>query len=448
MIKIYDTLTREIREFIPINKKQVSMYVCGPTVYNYIHIGNARSIASFDTIRKYLEYRGYNVKFVSNFTDIDDKIIQGAIENKVTPREFSNNYIDEFFKDIEKIHVKKATYNPRVSEYIDEIILFIEELINKGMAYERKGNVFFDISKVKDYGKLANKSLEDLIAGGSGRLGKESKYKLNELDFVLWKASEDNLISNSWKSPWGYGRPGWHIECSVMCLETLGEAIDIHGGGADLEFPHHTNEIAQSEAKTGKKFVNYWMHNGFVNINNEKMSKSSGNFITLRELLNKFEGEEIRFFLSAQHYRKQINFNTESLREYSKKLKYLRNTYRQIYSPSVDSVKFNKYISDFNREMENDFNTANALSVIFEMARWINSGNYNDMIKKEFKKMMYIFGVELSDKELSNDVLELIELRNEAKKERNYVLADELRSRLCEIGVKIVDTPDGVRIIE
>ncbi|RSI10592.1 cysteine--tRNA ligase [Streptococcus sanguinis] len=448
MIKIYDSLTRKFKEFIPINGNQVLMYVCGPTVYDYIHIGNARSIAAFDTIRKYLEYRGYIVKFVSNFTDIDDRILKRAKKEGIAPREFSNKYIQKFSNDIKKIHVKKADCNPRVSDYMNEIIAFIEILKDKGFAYETEGNVFFDVSKSKDYGKLAKKSLDELLTGASGRLGEENKYKLNDLDFVLWKSSKNEFSEGEWQSPWGKGRPGWHIECSVMSLETLGESIDIHGGGADLEFPHHTNEIAQSEAKTGKKFVNYWMHNGFVNINDEKMSKSLGNFVTLRDLLSEYDGDVIRFFLSAQHYRKPINFSVNLLHEYEKKLKYLKNTYRQTFSSSIIINELNKYIADFNREMEADFNAANALTVIFEFAHWINSGNYNDIVKEEFKKMMHIFGVELSDTILSEEVTKLIERRNIAKKEKNYILADQLRDKLGEMGIKVIDTSEGVRIIE
>ena len=306
MIKIYDTMTRSLRDFVPLTENVVNMYVCGPTVYNYIHIGNARSAVAFDTIRRYFEYCGYTVNYISNFTDVDDKIIKAANEAGISTKELSDKFIAAFMEDTAQLGIKPATQNPRVINYMDEIIAFVSTLVDKGFAYVSEGDVYFRVAKSNNYAKLANKTLEDLEIGASGRTDAETERKENPLDFALWKAAKEGEVS--WDSPWGPGRPGWHIECSVMATEILGDTIDIHGGGADLEFPHHTNEIAQSEAKTGKTFANYWMHNGFVNVDNEKMSKSLGNFVTVHDMLQTVDGQVLRFFLATQQYRKPINF--------------------------------------------------------------------------------------------------------------------------------------------
>ena len=325
MIKIYDTMTRSLRDFVPLTENTVNMYVCGPTVYNYIHIGNARSTVAFDTIRRYFEYRGYTVNYISNFTDVDDKIIKAANEVGISTKELSDKFITAFMEDTAQLGIKPATQNPRVINYMDEIIAFVSILIDKGFAYVSEGDVYFRVTKSNNYAKLANKTLEDLEIGASGRTDAETDRKEDPLDFALWKAAKEGEIS--WESPWGPGRPGWHIECSVMATEILGDTIDIHGGGADLEFPHHTNEIAQSEVKTGKTFANYWMHNGFVNVDNEKMSKSLGNFVTVHDMLKTVDGQVLRFFLATQQYRKPINFTEKAIHDAEVNLKYLKNTH-------------------------------------------------------------------------------------------------------------------------
>ena len=378
MIKIYDTMTRSLRDFVPINDNVVTMYVCGPTVYNYIHVGNARSVVAFDTIRRYLEYRGYTVNYVSNFTDVDDKIIKGAAAAGMDTKSFSDKFIAAFLEDVEQLNVKKATKNPRVIDYMDEIIDFVKVLVDKGYAYEAKGDVYFRVSKSKNYAKLANKTLADLEIGASGRVDGEGDLKEDPLDFALWKSAK--LGEVSWKSPWGPGRPGWHIECSVMATEILGETIDIHGGGNDLEFPHHTNEIAQSEAKTGKTFANYWMHNGFINVDDEKMSKSLGNFVTVREMLKTIDSQVLRFFLATQQYRKPVNFTEKVVHDAEVNLKYLKNTYTLPVQETDDDEDLSQFIIEFEKVMDDDINAANGITVIFEMAKWINSGHYTAKI--------------------------------------------------------------------
>jgi cysteinyl-tRNA synthetase len=320
-MKIYNTVTRKKEEFIPIDENEIKIYVCGPTVYNYFHIGNARPFVVFDTLRKYLEYRGKNVKFIQNFTDVDDKIINKAKEEKVSAKEISEKYIEEYFKDANELNVAKATVHPKVTENIDEIIDFISRLIDKGYAYEVNGDVYFSTRNYPDYGKLSGQQLEELELGARVET---SDVKRDPLDFVLWKAQKthDEL---AWESPWGLGRPGWHIECSVMATKYLGETIDIHGGGQDLTFPHHENEVAQSEAQSGKPFVNYWMHNGYITIDNEKMSKSKGNFFTVRDILKEYDGEIIRFFLLSGHYRNPINFSQELMEQAKNSLGRMQN---------------------------------------------------------------------------------------------------------------------------
>ncbi|MCR8967504.1 cysteine--tRNA ligase [Streptococcus zalophi] len=445
MIKIYDTMTRSLREFQPIEEKTVRMYVCGPTVYNYIHIGNARSTVAFDTIRRYFEYRGYQVNYISNFTDVDDKIIKAGIELEMTPKEVADTFIAAFKEDTGKLFVKPATNHPRVMDYIPNIIDFILVLLEKGYAYEASGDVYYRVTKFKNYGKLANKTIADLEVGASGRVDEEMTLKENPLDFALWKSAKEGEIS--WDSPWGAGRPGWHIECSVMSTELLGDTIDIHAGGTDLEFPHHTNEIAQSEAKTGQTFANYWMHNGFVNVDNEKMSKSLGNFVTVHDMLKTVDGQVLRFFLATQHYRKPINFTEKAIHDADVNLKYLKNAYSQSFKEMVDENRLNDFVSQFTTAMDDDFNAANGITVIFELAKWINSGNYNQAVKTVFSDLLAVFGIFFDDEEdiLDEAIEKLIEERQQARENRDFATADRIRDDLAKKGIKLLDTKDGVR---
>ena len=443
MIKIYDTLTRSLREFVPITEKIVKMYVCGPTVYNYIHIGNARSVVSFDTIRRYFEYRGYTVHYISNFTDVDDKIIKGAREAGMDTKAFSDKFIAAFLADVQQLGVKPATQNPRVIDYMDEIIDFIQVLIDKGFAYEAAGDVYFRVAKSENYAKLANKTLADLEAGASGRVDQEADIKEHPFDFALWKAAKPGEVF--WDSPWGAGRPGWHIECSVMATEILGDTIDIHGGGADLEFPHHTNEIAQSEAKTGQTFANYWMHNAMLNINDEKMSKSLGNFVTAHDLLKKIDGQVLRFFLATQHYRRPLNYTEKAIHDAETNLKYLKNTYTQPFTDQVEEGRWQQLVADFVQAMDDDFNTANGITVVFDMAKWINSGNYDADIKTDFAQILAVFGIVFQEEVLDGEIEALIAERQAARANRDFATADRIRDELAAQGIKLLDTKDGVR---
>lgn len=443
MIKIYDTLTRSLREFVPLTEKTVKIYVCGPTVYNYIHIGNARSVVSFDTIRRYFEYRGYTVHYISNFTDVDDKIIKGAREAGMDTKAFSDKFIAAFLADVQQLGVKPATQNPRVIDYMDEIIDFIQVLIDKGFAYEAAGDVYFRVAKSENYAKLANKTLADLEAGASGRVDQEADIKEHPFDFALWKAAKPGEVF--WDSPWGAGRPGWHIECSVMATEILGDTIDIHGGGADLEFPHHTNEIAQSEAKTGQTFANYWMHNAMLNINDEKMSKSLGNFVTAHDLLEKIDGQVLRFFLATQHYRRPLNYTEKAIHDAETNLKYLKNTYTRPFTDQVEEGRWQQLVADFVQAMDDDFNTANGITVVFDMAKWINSGNYDADIKAEFAQILAVFGIVFQEEVLDGEIEALIAERQEARANRDFATADRIRDELAAQGIKLLDTKDGVR---
>ena len=443
MIKIYDTMARSLRDFVPLTENVVNMYVCGPTVYNYIHIGNARSTVAFDTIRRYFEYRGYTVNYISNFTDVDDKIIKAANEAGISTKELSDKFITAFMEDTAQLGIKPATQNPRVINYMDEIIAFVSTLIDKGFAYVAEGDVYFRVAKSKNYAKLANKTLEDLEIGASGRTDAETDRKENPLDFALWKAAKEGEIS--WESPWGPGRPGWHIECSVMATEILGNTIDIHGGGADLEFPHHTNEIAQSEAKTGKTFANYWMHNGFVNVDNEKMSKSLGNFVTVHDMLKTVDGQVLRFFLATQQYRKPINFTEKAIHDAEVNLKYLKNTHSLPLTDQVNQDELQTYLDAFQVAMDDDFNTANGVTVLFDMAKWINSGNYDETVKDAFEKMLQVFGIVFEEEVLDEDIEKLIEERQAARANKDFATADRIRDELAAQGIKLLDTKEGVR---
>lgn len=443
MIKIYDTMTRSLRDFVPLEEGKVKMYVCGPTVYNYIHIGNARSVVAFDTIRRYFEYRGYDVTYISNFTDVDDKIIKAANEAGMTTKELSDKFIAAFKEDVAKLGVKPATKNPRVIDYMDEIIDFVQVLIDKGYAYEASGDVYFRVEKAANYARLANKTLSDLEAGASGRVEGEGQLKEHPFDFALWKTAKPGEVS--WESPWGAGRPGWHIECSVMATEILGDTIDIHGGGADLEFPHHTNEIAQSECKTGQTFANYWMHNAMLNINDEKMSKSLGNFLTAHDMLEKIDGQVLRFFLSTQHYRRPLNYTEKAISDAEINLKYLKNTYTQPVQNSVDKSCLELHLASFEAAMDDDFNAANGITTIFDFAKWINSGNYDETVKEAFGNMLQVFGIVFEEEVLDSEIEALIAERQAARANRDFATADRIRDELAAQGIKLLDTKDGVR---
>lgn len=453
MIKIYNTLSRKKEDFIPLEAGKVKMYVCGPTVYNYIHIGNARSVVAFDMIRKYLEYRGFEVNYISNFTDVDDKIIRGAKAAGLDIKDFSDGFIEAFFDDVTSLGVKKASQHPRVVDYMDSIILFVETLIEKEFAYEVNGDVYFRVRKFPDYGKLANKNISELEEGASGRLDNES-FKEDPLDFALWKSVKND--EPSWESPWGPGRPGWHIECSVMATEILGDTIDIHGGGQDLEFPHHTNEIAQSESKTGKTFANYWMHNGFVTAaDGEKMSKSLGNFKTVHEMLEVANPQVLRFFLATTHYRKPLPFSDDNVRDAENNLQKLKNAYENLIfdlsngKDADNEIQVDEFRGRFIQEMDDDFNIANGLTVFYDFIKFINSGGSSLASKKLFDEINGIIGLDFdknSSKETDDEYIEVkIEERQTARKNRDFALADAIRNELSEQGIILEDTPDGVR---
>lgn len=465
-MKLYNTLTRQKEDFIPLEEKKVKMYVCGPTVYDFIHIGNARPYVVFDTIRRYFEYMGYNVTYVQNFTDVDDKIINKANIEGVDANVIANRYIEEALKDAKALNVKNPTYAPRVTEEIKEIIEMIQTLIEQKNAYEIDGTVFFDTSSFKEYGKLSGKKLDELEIGSRIKLDESKK---NDTDFVLWKPKKEGEIA--WKSPWGEGRPGWHIECSVMAKKYLGEEIDIHAGGEDLVFPHHENEIAQSECCNHKPFAKYWLHNGFINIENEKMSKSKGNFFTVRDIAKEVPYDVIRFFILCGHYRAPINFSREAMEASKKSLDRIKNCVKNLNhlinnsiienmlddEKSLDVFKnIDNYKSSFKDEMDNDFNTSNAITCIFEIVRLINSVANDKCSKKFLQKLLNeilslcnVLGIlyETGEEKQNIDekeIEELIAKRQEAKKNKNYKLADEIRDSLKEKGIVLRDTSAGV----
>ena len=439
-------MTRKIEEFHPLEENKIKMYVCGPTVYNYIHIGNARSVVAFDLIRRYMEYKGFEVTYVSNFTDVDDKIIKGAAQEHLTPLELSDKYIAAFYQDTDALNVKRATVNPRATNYIDKMITFIQDLMDKGFAYEAEGDVYFRVSKSEGYAKLANKNLEELLQGASGRTDEETARKESPADFALWKAAKKDEIS--WSSPWGEGRPGWHIECSVMSSDLLGDTLDIHAGGADLEFPHHTNEIAQSEAKTGKKFVNYWMHNGFVNVSGEKMSKSLGNFKTVHEMLDVVSPTVLRFFLATTHYRRPVNFTDEAVQDAENNVKKIENAYRNLeVEGQADLEALAKFKAEFETAMDEDFNIANGLTVFYDFITWVNKGNGGLEVKAFFEDVLLILGLHFENQDTSLDakIEALIEARQAARAARDFAQADKIRDELKAQGIVLEDTAQGVR---
>ncbi|MRL86330.1 cysteine--tRNA ligase [Lactococcus lactis subsp. cremoris] len=444
-MKIYNTYSRQLEDFQPIEPGKVKMYVCGPTVYNYIHVGNARSVVAFDLVRKYLEFRGFEVQYISNFTDVDDKIINGAKAANMTTTDFSERYIAAFYEDTDALNVKRASQNPKATEFIEAMIEFIQELVDKEFAYVSQGDVYFRVSKSKDYAKLANKNLADLLAGASGRTDEETKLKESPADFALWKSAKADEVS--WQAPWGAGRPGWHIECSVMSTSLLGETIDIHGGGADLEFPHHTNEIAQSEAKTGQKFVNYWMHNGFVNVDGEKMSKSLGNFTTVHELLQVVNPQILRFFLATTHYRRPVNFTDDALTEAENNIKKIENAYRHLDEQAESNLSaLTTFRNDFVAAMDEDFNIANGMTVFYDFVSWVNKGNGGPEVKEFFDKVLEILGIKFKfEQSLDSEIEAMIEARQLAREVRDFAKSDEIRDALKAQGIVLEDTKDGVR---
>lgn len=444
-MKIYNTYSRQLEDFQPIEPGKVKMYVCGPTVYNYIHVGNARSVVAFDLVRKYLEFRGFEVQYISNFTDVDDKIINGAKAANMTTTDFSERYIAAFYEDTDALNVKRASQNPKATEFIEAMIEFIQELVDKEFAYVSQGDVYFRVSKSKDYAKLANKNLADLLAGASGRTDEETKLKESPADFALWKSAKADEIS--WQAPWGSGRPGWHIECSVMSTSLLGETIDIHGGGADLEFPHHTNEIAQSEAKTGQKFVNYWMHNGFVNVDGEKMSKSLGNFTTVHELLQVVNPQILRFFLATTHYRRPVNFTDDALTEAENNIKKIENAYRHLDEQAESNLSaLTTFRNDFVAAMDEDFNIANGMTVFYDFVSWVNKGNGGPEVKEFFDQVLEILGIKFKfEQSLDSEIEAMIDARQLAREVRDFAKSDEIRDALKAQGIVLEDTKDGVR---
>ena len=464
-IQVYNTLTRQKEVFRPIKEGQVAFYVCGPTVYNYIHIGNARSAVAFDTIRRYFQYRGYQVNYVSNFTDVDDKIIKAAIAEGSTPEAIADKYIAAFKEDTGQLNIQPATVHPRVMENIEEIIAFVQTLIENGHAYESEGDVYFKTESFKDYGHLSDQSLEDLLVGASERLDQAvAERKANPLDFALWKTAKPGEIA--WDSPWGPGRPGWHIECSVMATKYLGDTIDIHGGGQDLTFPHHENEIAQSEACTGHTFAHYWLHNGFVTIGkqDEKMSKSLGNFVLLRDLLAAYDPMIIRYMLATTHYRRPLRYDEAVITEAQANVNKLREAIRRLKhrqeQASADLEDHETWLTEINGiqeqfviAMDDDFNASNGITALFDLVKSLNryldlelvSQAVLSLYDKVLHDLLAVFGLDLEDKSNSIDqeIEALIEERRQARANKDFARSDAIRDQLKEQGILLDDTPQG-----
>jgi len=476
-MKLYNTMTNKIEEFKTIEENKVKMYVCGPTVYNYIHLGNARPIVVFDTLARYFEHKGMEVEFVQNFTDVDDKIINKSMEEGTSASEVSEKYIKYFFEDISKLNILESVKRPKVTENMAEIVEIIQKLIDNGFGYEKDGDVYFEVKKYKDYGKLSNQKIEELELGARIDV---SEIKKNPVDFALWKKKKDG--EPFWESPWGQGRPGWHIECSAMAKKYLGDTFDIHGGGQDLVFPHHENEIAQSKCAYHGNFANYWLHNGFIQINGDKMSKSLGNFFLLREILEKFSGNVVRLFILSTHYRKPINFSFENMEDTKKALQNIvksmnkfENIVEKYKNEKIENIKnseFSQKIDEFDKRfedaMDEDMNTPQALATIFDQIRETNkliSTNESEFstiyyeIKKSYdslkQKIENVFGIAIEienavkeedgeNMELTKKLIELlIKLRSEARSEKNFKLSDEIRDKLKKLGVEIKDNKDG-----
>lgn len=459
-MKILNTLTRRKEEFVPINEGKVGIYVCGPTVYDYIHIGNARPMIVFDTLRRYLEYKGYDVNYVSNFTDVDDKIIKRANEEGVDASVISERYIAEVKKDMAALNVREATTHPKATEEIPDMIEMVKTLIEKGYAYEVNGTVYFRTRKFKDYGKLSKKNIDALRSGNRDLLVSGVDEKEDPLDFVLWKPKKEG--EPSWPSPWGDGRPGWHLECSVMSKKYIGDVIDIHAGGEDLVFPHHENEIAQSEAANGTEFARYWMHNGFLKINNEKMSKSLGNFFTVREIAEKYPLQVIRFFMLSAHYRSPLNFSADLVEASKNGLERILTAVDRLKSISGTEGEVDKAVADemdafvkkYEAAMDDDLNTADAISVIFELVKYANVNVTEESTKATVElvlntvtKLCDILGIITEKKKeiLDSDIEALIEERQAARKAKNFARADEIRDQLSDMGIILEDTREGVK---
>lgn len=467
MMKTFNTMSLQKEDFKPINEKTINMYVCGPTVYNYIHIGNARSAIAFDTIRRYFEYRGYEVNYVSNFTDVDDKMIAAAAEQGITVPELADKYIDAFNEDTAPLNIKPATVRPRATEHIPEIIEFVEDLIKKGYAYESEGDVYFRAKKFKGYGILAHQDLAEMESNAAGRLDDgELARKEDPMDFAVWKGENgDGAIA--WNSPWGKGRPGWHIECSVMSTKYLGNHLDIHGGGIDLAFPHHTNEIAQTEAHTGEKFVEKWLHNGFVTVGdeNEKMSKSLGNFTTVHELLQQIDDPMVlRFFMATTQYRRPIAYSQKNMDLAARNLERIRTGYRNLQfrlgsavegSDADIEAKAQEKVNAFVEAMDDDFNAQNAMTAVYELIELANLYSQAEEVKtdtvnfvlKQIKDLMNVFGVDGLEQAplLDADVDALIKERDAARETSNFARSDEIRDELAARGIILEDTPQGTR---
>ncbi|SOC39192.1 cysteine--tRNA ligase [Ureibacillus acetophenoni] len=460
-IQIFNTLTRQKEPFVPIEEGKVKIYVCGPTVYNFIHIGNARPVIVYDTVRRYFQYKGYDVKYVSNFTDVDDKIIKAANELGEEVSELTERFINAYFEDITALGCKKADVHPRVTNHMDDIVDFIKVLIEKGYAYESQGDVYYRTRKFDGYGKLSHQSIDDLKVGARIEAGEK---KEDPLDFALWKAAKPGEIH--WSSPWGEGRPGWHIECSVMAREHLGDTIDIHAGGQDLTFPHHENEIAQSEAFTGKPFARYWMHNGYINIDNEKMSKSLGNFVLVHDIRQQLDPQILRFFMLSVHYRHPINFAQDLVEAAKAGLERLRTAYLNVQhrlTTTTDLLdngdewitKIAEVKQQFEDAMDDDFNTANGISALFELARvantYVNEKNTEERVLNEFietfDQLGEVLGIQfkVEDEILDEEIEALIEERNNARKNRDFAKSDEIRDKLLSMNIVLEDTRQGTR---
>ena len=465
MIRIYNTLSKKKEDFIPLEEGKVRMYVCGPTVYNFIHIGNARPMIVFDTVRRYMEHKGYEVNFVSNFTDVDDKIIKKANEEGVSAEEISGRYIEECKKDMEGMNIRPATTHPLATQEIDGMIDMISSLMEKGYAYAVNGTVYFRTRRFEEYGKLSHKNLDDLQGGNRSLLVSGEDQKEDPLDFVLWKPKKEG--EPFWESPWCEGRPGWHIECSVMSKKYLGEEIDIHAGGEDLIFPHHENEIAQSEAANGRPFAKYWMHNGFLNIDNKKMSKSLGNFFTVRDISEKYDLQVLRFFMLSAHYRSPLNFSAELMEAAKNGLErivtcvsnlnfLLEKAQKQELSGEEEKalLQTKDFAKKFDEAMDDDFNTADAISAIFELVKFANtsvgegaSAAYIRALKEEIVELMDICGLSVERRQeiLDSEIESLIRERQEARKAKNFGRADEIRKELLDRGIILEDTREGVK---
>lgn len=455
-MKIYNTLTRKKDEFKPVEPGKAKIYACGPTVYNFFHIGNARPFIIFDTLRRYLEYAGYDVTFVQNFTDVDDKMIARANEEGVTLKALGTRFIKEYFTDAGALGIRKADVHPKATEHMGDIIKLVKTLVDKGHAYEVDGDVYYDVTTFSGYGKLSGQSREDLQAGARIDV---TDVKRNPEDFALWKAAKEG--EDSWNSPWGKGRPGWHIECSAMSMKYLGETIDIHGGGQDLIFPHHENEIAQSEGATGKPFANYWMHNGYINIDNQKMSKSKGNFFTVRDIADKYDLQVVRLFMLSAHYRNPINFSEELVMQADSamtRIKNCRNNLRFIMENGGNTVvdveqDVCELEQGFKDAMDDDLNTAGAIGTIFEYIKNLNlafeNGGTSDHAQKALAALdniLSVLGLVPKDDDIPDQVKQLAEKRQEARAAKDYAAADALRNEIAALGYELKDTPDGVKI--